>query len=101
MASASSVAAALSSVLTAPEGEPAVKKAHTKNEGISKKMSPDNQAPFAVLSAMVETKLEQQTVHNPRYASWAINRLYEYITYFVYIIYVMIIPHFLSRNWTT
>ena len=60
MASSSTVAAALSSVVTAADGEPAVKKAHTVSEDVTKGMSQDNQALFAAIQAMVETKMEKR-----------------------------------------
>ena len=65
MSSASIVAAALSSVAAA-DGEPAVKKAHTNMEDVTKSMSPDNQALFAAIQAMVETKMEKRFDHVDR-----------------------------------
>ena len=59
-ASKSSVAAALSSIISAPEGEPAVKKAHTGSEEVFKGMSPDNQALLSALTAVIEGKMEKR-----------------------------------------
>ena len=63
MASTSSVASALSAVMDAVEGEPAIKKAHTANQEVGKKlgeMGAENRALFEALTMVIDDKLDKR-----------------------------------------